>query len=381
MMTPRERVVCALQHEEPDRVPLFVGTSLATTLLAPGYERLKAHLGIEREPRLMSKSGQSARLDEEVLVRLGSDGRALLSRDSPSLTPEEITVGEFTDEWGVTWKQGFPGAMYFEPAACAIRSATVSDLDHYPWPDLARPARFQGLAEQARYLREQTPYAVVGLGGINPHEVIFVMRGLDNWLTDLVGDPEFAHALLRKVTDVMLAGLAQYLKEVGSYIDVIITGDDLGTTAGLMMSPKTYRTMLKPYHVELMAAIKRQTKAKIFFHSDGNIYPLIGDFIDNGVDILNPVQVSAGEMSDTARLKREFGKHLSFCGAIDTQHALPHGTPEEVRAEVRRRMKDLAPGGGYIVASVHCIQPDVSPENVLAMCDEVAVSGKYPLTL
>jgi uroporphyrinogen decarboxylase len=380
MMTPRDRVLCALNHEEPDRVPLFIGTSSATTLQAPGYERLKAHLGIEHEPQLISKSGQTARFDEEVLVRLGSDGRALLPPSAPGRAREEATPDEFTDDWGVIWKRN-PGALYFDPVGSPLRSAAIDDLDHYPWPDLARPGRFQGLAEEARRLHEQTPYAVVGLSGIDPHEMIFMMRGLDNWLADLAGDLEFAHALLRKVTDLMIAGVTRYLEAVGPYLDVVVTGDDLGTTSGLMMSPKTYRTMIKPYHAELLAAIKRQTKAKIFFHSDGNIYPLIGDFIEIGVDILNPVQVSAGDMRDTARLKREFGKHLSFCGAIDTQHVLPQGTPEEVRAEVRRRMKDLAPSGGYIVASVHCIQPDVSPENVLAMCDEVRVSGKYPLAL
>jgi uroporphyrinogen decarboxylase len=185
--------------------------------------------------------------------------------------------------------------------------------------------------------------------------------------------------LMRKVTDLMLAGVTRYLEEVGPYIDVLVAGDDLGTDSSLMMSPQVYREMIKPYHGELLAAIKQKTKAKIFFHSDGNVYPLIGDLIEVGVDILNPVQVSAGDMGDTARLKREFGKNISFCGAIDTQTVLPYGTPEEVRAEVRGRIKDLAPGGGYIVATVHCIQPDVPPENVLAMCDEVLVSGKYPL--
>ena len=198
---------------------------------------------------------------------------------------------------------------------------------------------------------------------------------------DLVAAPEFAHALMRKVTDLMIAGVSRYLDVVGQYIDLIITGDDLGTDTSLMMSPQTYREMIKPYHAELMTAIKKRTKAKIFFHSDGNIYRVLGDLVDIGVDLINPVQVSAGDMGNTARLKREFGKHISFCGAIDTQHVLPHGTPEDVRAEVRRRIKDLAPGGGYIVASVHCIQPDVPPENVLAMCDEVAVSGTYPLAI
>jgi uroporphyrinogen decarboxylase len=378
MLTSRERVLCALNHEEPDRVPLFIGTSGATTLLAPAYEKLKTCLGVRAEPRLMWKAMQYARLDEEVLVRLGCDGRPLVPRGAPAPLRREISPDELVDEWGVTWQKK-PGVLYYEIVNNPLRNVTLADLDRYPWPDLAHPSRFEGLAEEARRLHEDTPYAVVVLSGVSPHEMIYVARGLDTWLMDLVADPEFAHALLRKVTDLMIAGVTRLLEEVGRYIDVITIGDDLGTDTGLMISPQMYRKMIKPCHAEIVAAIKKRTKAKIFFHSDGNIYPLIRDFIDIGVDILNPVQVSAGDMGDTARLKREFGKNISFCGAIDTEHVLPHGTPDEVRAEVRRRIKDLAPGGGYIVASVHCIQPDVPPENVLAMCDEVAVSGRYPL--
>jgi uroporphyrinogen decarboxylase len=177
----------------------------------------------------------------------------------------------------------------------------------------------------------------------------------------------------------MIAGVTAMLKEVGPYIDLIVMGDDMGTNSGPVMSPRTYREVLKPYHTEMISAVKQNTQAKIFFHTDGNVYPLIPDLIDVGIDILNPVQVSANDMGDTARLKREFGKNISFCGGIDTQDVLPHGTPDSVRAEVCRRLKDLGPGGGYIAASVHCIQPDVPLENVLAMFDEIAVSGKYPL--
>jgi uroporphyrinogen decarboxylase len=380
MLTPRERVLCALNHEEPDQVPLFIGTSGATTLLSPAYERFKEYLGIEREPRFISRAMQYARLDEEVMVRLGSDGRPLLPRAASSALRREVSPDEFVDDWGVAWRMS-PGVAYYEALNPPLRDATIDDIDRYSWPDMAHPSRFENLAEEARHLHENTPYAVVALSGVSPHEIIYIMRGLDTWLVDLIADPEFAHALMRKVTDIMLAGVTRHLEEVGPYIDVLITGDDLGTDSSLMMSPQVYRRMIKPYHAELMAAIKQKTKAKIFFHSDGNIYPLIGDLIDIGVDLINPVQVSAGDMGDTARLKREFGKNISFCGAIDTQTVLPRGTPEEVRAEVRGRIKDLAPGGGYIVASVHCIQPDVSPQNVLAMCDEVKVSGKYPLAL
>ena len=377
-MTPRERVLCALNHEEPDRVPLFLGTSGATTMLLPAYERLKAHLGIKAEPRLMSRALQYARIDEEVLLRLGSDGRPFDVPGPPSALKRDLSETAFVDEWGVTWEM-VPGALYYEALDPPLRHATLDDLDHYPWPDLAHPGRFVGLAEEARAARESSPHALVVRSGVCPHEQIYVMRGIDAWLTDLAADPGFALALLRKVTDLMLAGVNALLGEIGDYIDVLVMADDLGTQDAPMMSPQMYRTMLKPCHAELIAAIKQRTKAKVFFHSDGNIYPLIGDLIEIGVDVLNPVQVSAKDMGDTARLKREFGSRLAFCGAIDTQRVLPHGTADEVRREVRRRIAHLGPGGGYIVAAVHCIQPDVPPANVCAMCDEARDAGRYPL--
>jgi uroporphyrinogen decarboxylase len=156
-------------------------------------------------------------------------------------------------------------------------------------------------------------------------------------------------------------------------------GDDLGSQSSTLISPDLYRRLVKPYHAEAIAALKSASRAKIFFHSDGNIFPLIGDLIEVGVDILNPVQVSAGDMGDTARLKREFGDRLSFCGAVDTQRVLPFGTPDDVRREVRQRIRDLAPDGGYICAAVHCIQPDVPPKNVCAMFEEARIAGRYPV--
>ncbi len=380
MMTSRERVLCALNHEEPDRVPVFFGTSGATTMLVPGYERLKGYLNIQSETRALSKALQYARIDEQVMVRFGSDGRPLVPRPTPSVLRRDISNRAFVDEWGITW-QMTPGNLYYEVAASPLKGLTLDDLDRYPWPDLSHPARFEGLAEEARVLHDETPYAVVYVSGISPFEQIYMIRSLDAWMMDLATDPDFVHALMRRVTDLMLAGVTRFLEEAGQYIDVIVMGDDLGTQSAPMISPAMYRRMIKPYHAELMAAIKSKTRARIFFHSDGNIYPLIGDLIEVGVDLLNPVQVSARDMGDTARLKREFGDRLAFCGAIDTQWALPYGTPDDVRREVRRRIKDLAPGGGYVLAAVHCIQPDVPPENVCAMFDEAQVAGRYPLAI
>jgi uroporphyrinogen decarboxylase len=379
-MTPRERVLTALNHEEPDRVPLFIGTSGATTVLGPGYENLKKHLGITAGPtRWLSKPMQYTWFDEEVFVRLGSDGRPVVAGPAKGTLCREISDDCVVDDWGITWRRA-PGVCYFEAVEAPLRTATIDDLDRYPWLDLASPSRFVGMADRAKAV-QNSGYASVVMAGVNLFEQAYLMRGLDAILMDIAADPEFFTALIEKIKAVVLPCLHAMLKEVGPYTDVLITGDDLGMTGGTMMSPQSYRRLLKPHHADFFGTIKEYISGKVFCHSCGNVYKLLGDLADVGVDLLNPVQVSAGEMGDTARLKREFGNRLSFCGAIDTRHVLPRGTPDDIRAEVRRRIRDLAPGGGYIVASVHCIQPDVPPENVVAMCEETVAAGRYPLHL
>lgn len=379
MLTSRERVLCALNHEEPDRVPIFFGTSGATTMLAPGYEHLKTYLGITRATTVFWRGLQYVLMDEEALAWSGSDGRPLLAGSAPAPLARDISADAYVDGWGSLWERR-PGVIYYEVIDSPIRTATIDDLDRYPWPDLAHTSRFAGLRGRAKAIQD-AGYAVVALSGVSPWEQAYVSRGVERALYDLAGDPDFILALVRKTAELMKAGVIRLLEEAGDYIDVLITGDDLGMQKAPMMSPKMYRRMIKPFHADIFQEIKKRTKAKIFYHSDGNIYPLLDDLIEVGIDLLNPVQVSAGDMGDTARLKREFGDRLSFCGAIDTGWALPHGTLDDVRAEVRRRIKDLGPGGGYILASVHCIQPDVPLENVVAMLDEAKVAGCYPLTL
>ncbi len=377
MLTSRERVLCALNHEEPDRVPIFFGTSGATTMLAPGYDRLKAHLGIQGETTVFWRALQYVLMDEEVLAWSGSDGRPLLAGAAPAALARNISDDAYVDGWGSLWERR-PGALYYEVVDSPIRTVTIGDLDRFPWPDLAHPSRFAGLREKAKAIQD-AGYAVVALSGISPWEQTYVSRGVEKALYDLAGDPDFILAIMRKITDMMKASVIKLLEEAGEYIDVLITGDDLGMQNRPMMSPKMYRRLIKPFHAEIFQEIKRRTKAKIFYHSDGNIYSLLGDLVEVGIDLLNPVQVNAGDMGDTARLKREFGDRLAFCGAIDTGWVLPFGTPDDVRAEVRRRIKDLGPGGGYLLASVHCIQPDVPVENVVAMLDEAKKAGRYPL--
>jgi uroporphyrinogen decarboxylase len=377
-LTSRERVLCALNHEEPDRVPFFIGTSGVTSILGPGYDRLRKHLGIPTGPiRWFSKPLQYVWMEEEVIQRLGGDARPLAPGPAESTLAKEVSEDHIIDAWGVPWRRT-PGSIYYEIAESPLRNATIDDLEKYPWPNLNAPCRFAGMAEQAKAI-QAAGYATVLMSGVTLFEQACLMRGLDAMLMDLAGDPEFFDALMNKLKGIAISYIHAILGEIGPYVDVLVTGDDLGMTAGPMMSPASYRRQIKSHHAEYLGEIKKKSPAKIFFHSCGNIYSLLGDLADVGVDIINPVQVNCGEMGDTARLKREFGHRLSFCGGIDTQKVLPHGTPDEVRRETRRRIKDLAPGGGYIAASVHCLQPDVPPENIVAMCEEVKVAGRYPV--
>jgi uroporphyrinogen decarboxylase len=378
MMTSRERVLCALSHEEPDRVPLMVGGGGATTLLAQAQDRLKEYLGLAGETRVTSRAFGYSLLSEEVYERLHSDVRTLAPEDLPLAAPVD-SEDSLTDQWGIGYVKK-PGVWYYEPREAPLCNASLDDIPRYPWPDLSDPARVTGMAERGRRMHARSDCAIVGLGNIELVELIELLRGFDQWCMDLASDHDFVHAMLRTVTELMLQWIDNLLGAIGPHIDLLTVADDLGMQGSPKMSPSMYRQLIKPYHAEIMARIKQRTRAKICFHSCGDVYPLIGDFIDIGVDILNPVQVSAREMGDTARLKREFGRNIAFCGGVDTQRIMPRGTTDEVRAEVRRRLRDLAPGGGYLLAAVHCIQPDVPPENILAMCDEAVASGGYPLT-
>ena len=381
MITSRERVRCALNHEEPDRVPIFFGASGATTIHIDGYDRLKAYLGFNSTTEIMSKEMKFAYLSDEVMQSVGADGWPVNAGPLKSPLCEVISGKAFIDAWGVRWEEE-PNGMYFCPSYTNTPlkpDMTIADLNNRPWPDVTSSLRFDGLKEKTKKLYESTGYALVANIGTTLCELIYNMRGMVNWMMDLAANQDFAHALLKKITELRITEARAFLKEVGDYIDVFVMADDMGSQGTPLVSPEMYRSVIKSYHAKIISAIKSETKAKVFYHSCGNIYPLIPDFIEVGVDILNPIQVTAANMGETARLKREYGDKLSFCGGIDTQKVLPVGSVEDVQKEVRQRIKDLASGGGYICAAVHSIQPDVPPENIVAMFDEVKKCGKYPL--
>ncbi len=380
-MTPRERVLAAINHQEPDRVPLDIGGGSSTSIVVEGYENLKQYLGVSGETQEANRIFRVARLDERVMQRLGSDCRPLgigpPSRWKPPPPPEP---GTFVDLWGITWRQADygNGCYYWELARNPLAEATTRDLERYPWPDPLDPGFTAGLAERTRVLYEETDYAIMADGGFKSFwELGFMLRGFEQLLMDLALNPEFVSALMSKLLEINKVATERFLDIAGPYMHVFRTADDLATQRGLLMSPHTFRTLLKPVYKEYFSFVKSRTDAKIFYHSCGNVVDLLDDLIEIGVDIINPVQVSA--MGDTAALKARFGDRVTFWGAIDTQHVLPHGMVEEVEAEVQHRIRDLAPGGGFVVAPVHNVQPDVPPQNIIAMAEATREFGAYPL--
>ncbi len=373
-LTSKERVLMCLEHRQPDRVPLDLGGAFVTTMNVVAYQRLRRALRLSGNGSLLREQTQSVFIDEDVRQILGVDVIGLFERP-PRPDLERPSPGRnLVSEWGVSYRQAEGFGAPYTPVSQPLAQATLDDLERYPWPDPLAPARFAGLAEEAAALKTSS-YAVVGnLGWTEIFGVAWYLRGFENFMIDLVANQDFAHALMRRITDFQKARYARFLELASGSIDVILFCDDMGGEDGLFLSPRTYREMIKPYHAELLQLVKSRTKARIMFHSCGSVVALLDDFIEIGLDILNPVQVAARGM-DTAELKRRYGRRISFWGAIDTQQVLPRGTPDDVRAEVRRRIADLARGGGFVVAPVHVVQADVPPENVIALCQEVTAQS------
>jgi uroporphyrinogen decarboxylase len=378
-MTPRERVTLALHHREPDRVPLDIGGGQSTSLVVEAYENLNKHTGqVNGETRYLSYAFRVARLDEATLVQLGSDVRPITLKAAKNWKRPASEPGTFVDELGIKWRQA-PNAsgFYWEQATYPLANATIADIETYPWPDPADPGRYDGLEDEVKHLYHKTPYALLGDCGYKNHwEPIFLLMGFERALLALAAEPEVIVALMEKLSGLTAAVTKRFLEITGPYLTAIRTSDDLATQTSLLMSPATYRKLIKPYHQRYFSLIKQYTDATIFFHSCGNVVSLLDDLIEAGVEALNPVQVAA--FHDPAGVKAAYGDRLSFWGGIDTQWVLPNGTPEQVREEVKLRIRQFGSGGGFVAASVHNIQADVPPENILAMSQAVRDYGQYP---
>lgn len=375
-MTSRERVLAALAHRDPDRVPLDFGATIASGITRTAYARLNRYLDgpPSPQPRTFSKRASTVQPDEWVLERFRADCRPVLLGDPDGAPDQPLEHGAFSDEWGVTWT--CPESGHYIPSNgpfCHDTDPQLADLLKRRWPDPSDPGRFRGLRERTEALHQPTPYAVILNLGVGPVHLSQFMRGYGEWLMDLIERPAFAEGILDIATDFWIEVARNALREAQGSIDVVCFGDDVGTQRQPLMRPELYRRIVKPRHRRMVDALKRFGKP-VLYHTCGAVYSLIPDFIDLGIDALNPVQVSAAGM-DTPRLNREFGNSLAFWGAIDTQHVLSRGAADDVRQEVRRRIADLSSRGGYVLCAVHNIQDEVPPENVAAMYDEAAVAS------
>ena len=381
-MNSRERVLRSLSHREPDRVPLDIGASDVTGIHRDAYRDLARFLGLEEDVSLCHTVQQLALPSEEMLQKLEVDVRPLYPNPPDSWQLEVKDTGRhltFTDEWGVEWAMPRKGGLYFDMTDHPLSGVSDrAELADCPWPDGANPGRFSGLRDQAEHLATGSVAITMApvYGGI--FESAFWLRGYENFYRDLIRDPILVEALLDETLRFHLDFWHRAFGEVGDLIDVAVEYDDLGWQYGLLVSAEAYRRYVKPRHRELFNFIKSHSHAAVFLHTCGAVYELIPDFIETGVDILNPVQVSAAGMGDTRKLKQEFGDDLTFWGGgVDTQGVLPRGTPEEVREEVRRRIDDLSLGGGFVFSAVHNIQCDVPPENIMAMWEAWKEYGAY----
>ena len=373
-MTHRERILAALNHRQPDRVPLDLGATRSTSIVVQAYERLNRHLGSTESPRIFSKWLNIAHPSQAMLQRFDIDTRSLGQGPPDNWQDIVFADGSYQDEWGVVRSRP-AGCLYYDLTKSPFAGeASVADLDRHPWPDPHDPGRCRGLKEEARRLRQETDYAIaLNMPGGVVTQAQF-LRGFEDWFADLIADPTFYHALLERITDLWIEMAKDELDAAGDCADFCFFGDDVAFQDGPMMSMELYRKMVKPYHARVFSYLKSRSSAKILYHTCGSVAHLIPDLIELGVDALNPIQVSAKGM-DTKTLKREFGKDICFWGGIDTQRVLPFGSVQDVQVEVRRRVEDLGPDG-YCVCAVHNLQADVSPENICAMYDAAREYGQ-----
>lgn len=386
-MDSRTRLQLALNHQEADRVPLDIGGTHLSSIHITAYRRLRRFLGlVDLEPRLMDVFQQIAIIDDDLRALWGMDVCYVSPDDASTYQRIMLDLGAYTgfyDEWGIGWKMPKDGGWYFDQFYHPLAEAqTLEDIEKYPFPDPDDPARYEGLRERLRYTaREKRQGVFLSCMCSGILELAAWMRGFENFYTDLVTNEKLAVGLMRRILEIKLRYWEIALREAGENVDVVAEADDLGAQLRPLISPVTYRRLIKPLHKELFDFIHARTHAKLFFHSCGAIRPLIPDLIDAGVEVINPVQVSASGMN-SGELKREFGNDLVFWGGgVDTQHVLTSGTPEQVKADVRRRIEDLAPGGGFVFAAVHNIQGNVPPENILAMWEAWNQYGVYSKTL
>ena len=400
-MTSRERVLAALNHREPDRVPIDFSGHRSSGIAAMAYPKLREFLGLPPKPvRVYDIVQQLSIVDEDVLDRFGVDtielGRGFALDDdswspwtlpdgTPCFVPSWTPLEKDDGRWIIRSKTGkvlahMPeGVLYFEQTYYPFLDgddlqAVSAALEESMWTAVASPPApidSQSLSEGAKRLREKTGLAIIGLFGGNLFEIGQFLYRNDKFMMLLAAEPQHAHRFLDKLVEIHLANLEKFLEAVGEYIDVILFGDDLGMQTGPLMSPQMYREFFKPRHQLLLNRAKQLADVKVMLHCCGGVRELIPDLIEAGLDAINPVQISCSGM-DAARLKADFGADITFWGGgCDTRDILPTGTPQQVAENVKEQVRILRPGGGFVFQQVHNILANIPPANIVAMFDAV----------
>jgi uroporphyrinogen decarboxylase len=397
-MTSRQRVRAALNHQPTDRVPVDLGASRITGISAIAYQKLLPHLGIEEEVRVFDVKQQLALPSLEVLDRLGADvvqlqrlgptsGMAFLEIDrwkpwrltngDPCLAPEaleETIAADGTIEirrGGELYARRSPESFYFDVCWAPLAAAeTRADIDAFVWPDpwSAREEEFVKRQIEAFYHgTDKALFAGLPMFVCSFFELGLVLFGFENFMMKLACERELVEYWLDSKLAHDFAILDRFLAVAGPFIEAIQMNDDFGAQDALQISPQLYREVFKPRQRRWIEFVKARTDAKVFIHCDGAITAIIPDFIEIGIDVLNPLQTNARGM-DPAVIKREFGRDLAFWGGgVETQTTLPFGGIEDIRREVRERVDLLADGGGFVFSTIHNIQPDIPPEKILAI--------------
>ena len=383
-MDSRERIFKAINHQEADRIPFDLGGMAQSGIHRIGYARLREYLGLPYgQPRILNINTQQAKFEEDIQKRLLIDTYMVYSDWASVDNAVILDEGEnwtYQDEWGVKRAMPKDGGLYYDVINHPLAvDDVVEKFKVYSWPNPIDSIRFSGLREEARQARERGKFVV--LMGLCPGivEMYAWLRGYDRFYVDLAADPKISEMFLEKMSDLKIAYWQQALAEAGEFVDAINEADDMAGQTNLLFSPKTYRNIIKPYHKKLFEAIhKCAPHIKIILHTCGAVRKLIPDFIEIGVDVLNPVQVSAVGMNPV-ELKREFGKDISFWGGgVDAQNVLSNASVQEIRESIQNNIDALAPGGGFIFAPTHIIQPGVPPENIMVMWETLQEYGiKY----
>lgn len=373
-MNSRSRVLAALNHKEPDKVPFDLGGTGITGINYEVYKNLLSILFGDEDPEvnISDRIQQLARVEERVKRVIGVDVDGIFPHSGLVVEElEEEDYDSFYDPYGIKWSMPKDGGFFYDMVEHPLEDAdNPKDIEHYDWPDPRNQLVLDSIKDQISEAkgtgRAIALEANIGGLGAGIFEMGFWLRGYKNFYLDLARGGDLLEALMDKLMELRIEYWDFVLEEVGESVDIAIEADDLGTQEDVMISPSSYRDFIRPRHKRVFEFIKDKAPEPIFvfLHSDGAIYDLIPDLIEAGVDILNPVQVNAEGMKPE-KLKEKFGGELVFWGGgVDSQTTLPQGTSDEVREEVSLRIDQLAQGGGFIFAPIHNIQADVPRENI-----------------